>query len=173
MNWFLLNSYCVVGLLVIPPANALTLTTWNLQHMMSESTFDDWAAFCVKHGWDEEKVKAAVPAKPKKLMYCNAHNGILCPTSVKELKPLQTRGGSSYRHLFHNAFALQATKCCVNFQMHKISANSNCNADSDCKSDVSVNHVTTNSSNRGAETETHSVFLQDMFFSRFVALFCD
>jgi hypothetical protein len=74
---------------------ALTLTTWNLQHMMSESTFDAWTAFCVKHSWDEEKVKAAGAVKPKKLTYCNAHNGLLYPTTIKESKPLQTRAAYS------------------------------------------------------------------------------
>ena len=69
----------------------LTITTWNLEHMMSEATFDEWAAFCAKHAWDEEKVKAAGASKPKHLTYCNAHNGLLFPTTVQESKPLQNK----------------------------------------------------------------------------------
>jgi hypothetical protein len=88
----LATAAAILGLSTfVSSVDAITLTTWNLQHMMSESTFDEWAAFCVKHGWDEEKVRAAGAVKPKKLTYCNAHNGLLYPTTIKESKPLQTR----------------------------------------------------------------------------------
>jgi hypothetical protein len=69
----------------------ITITSWNLEHMMSEAIFDEWAAFCAKYNWDEDKVKAAGVVKPKRLTYCNAHNGFLFPTTVLESKPLQTR----------------------------------------------------------------------------------
>ncbi len=72
-------------------AGNLSVTSWNLEHMMSEIIFDEWAAFCVKYGWDEDKVKAAGAVKPKQLTYCNAHNGFLYPTPVLESKPLQSR----------------------------------------------------------------------------------
>jgi exonuclease III len=72
-------------------ASPLTITTWNLEHMMSEAVFDEWASFCAKYGWDEDKVKAAGAVKPKHLTYCNAHNGLLYPTSIQESRPLQTK----------------------------------------------------------------------------------
>jgi hypothetical protein len=77
-----------------PSAHAaapITLTTWNLQHLMSPAIFDEWSTFCAKYGWDEDKVKAAGATKPKRLTYCNAHNGLLYPTTVPESKPLHTR----------------------------------------------------------------------------------
>ena len=70
---------------------SVTITSWNLEHMMSETIFDEWAAFCAKYSWDEDKVKAAGVVKPKHLTYCNAHNGFLFPTKVLESKPLQTK----------------------------------------------------------------------------------
>jgi hypothetical protein len=72
-------------------AHSLDITTWNLQHMMSPAIFDEWAAFCKKYDWDEDKVKAAGVDKPKRLTYCNAHNGLLFPTTIPESKPLQSR----------------------------------------------------------------------------------
>ncbi len=60
---------------------------------MSERTFDEWSMFCAKHDWDEDKVKVAGASatKPKHLTYCNAHNGLLYPTTVSESLPLHTR----------------------------------------------------------------------------------
>jgi hypothetical protein len=75
----------------VAEAGNLSVTTWNLEHMMSEAIFDEWAAFCSKYAWDEDKVKAAGVVKPKRLTYCNAHNGFLYPTNVLESKPLQTK----------------------------------------------------------------------------------
>lgn len=74
-------------------AASLSITTWNLEHMMSEKTFDEWSTFCAKYDWDEDKVKAAgaSASKPKHLTYCNAHNGLLYPTTVPESLPLHTR----------------------------------------------------------------------------------
>jgi hypothetical protein len=74
-------------------ATPLSITTWNLEHMMSEKTFDEWSAFCAKYDWDEVKVKAAgaSASKPKHLTYCNAHNGRLYPTTVSESLPLHSR----------------------------------------------------------------------------------
>jgi hypothetical protein len=72
-------------------AFALDITTWNMQHMMSPAIFDEWVAFCKKYDWDEDKVKAAGVDKPKRLTYCNAHNGLLFPTTIPESKPLQSR----------------------------------------------------------------------------------
>lgn len=74
-------------------ATPLSITTWNLEHMMSEKTFDEWSAFCSKYDWDEDKVKAAgaSASKPKHLTYCNAHNGLLYPTTVPESLPLHSR----------------------------------------------------------------------------------
>jgi exonuclease III len=73
------------------PAYSLDITTWNLQHMMSPTIFDEWALFCKKYDWNEDNVKAAGVDKPKRLTYCNAHNGQLFPTTMEESKPLQTK----------------------------------------------------------------------------------
>jgi hypothetical protein len=80
-----------VSLLFQGRASALEITTWNLQHMMSPTIFDEWAAFCKKYDWNEDKVKAAGVDKPKRLTYCNAHNGLLFPTTIEESKPLQSK----------------------------------------------------------------------------------
>jgi hypothetical protein len=72
-------------------ALGLEVTTWNLQHMMSGVIFDEWVAFCKKYDWNEDNVKSAGIEKPKRLTYCNAHNGQLFPTIVEESKPLQNR----------------------------------------------------------------------------------
>jgi exonuclease III len=58
--------------------------------MMSPAIFAEWSKFCSVYGWNEDNVKAAGVAKPKRLTYCNAHNGLLFPTTVPESKPLQT-----------------------------------------------------------------------------------
>jgi hypothetical protein len=72
------------------PANApLRLTTWNLEHMMSEAVYDEWKAFCEPHGWDDDAAVAA--GKPQHLTYCNAHAGAfhLTPARIESL-PLRT-----------------------------------------------------------------------------------
>ena len=87
----LASAVAAIGLAVAPPVSsaitALSITSWNFEHMMSEKTFDEWSAFCVKYGWDEDKVKAAGASKPKHLTYCNAHNGALFPTTIPESLP--------------------------------------------------------------------------------------
>lgn len=59
--------------------------------MMSERRFDEWAAFCSKYQWSEDVVKASGGQKPKYLSYCNANNGMLWPSDVRESKTLQTK----------------------------------------------------------------------------------
>ncbi len=88
---FLVFLAALTSLAAPLPAIALEITTWNLQHMMSPATFDEWAAFCNKYGWREDFVKAAGVVKPKRLTYCNAHDGFLFPTKIEESKPLHTR----------------------------------------------------------------------------------
>jgi hypothetical protein len=91
---FALRSFAVAvftAFAVSTPAIALDITTWNLQHMMSPTTFDEWAAFCSKYSWREDFVKAAGVIKPKRLTYCNAHDGFLFPTKIEESRPLHTR----------------------------------------------------------------------------------
>ncbi len=81
----------LMGAAIPLTSHALQLTTWNLQHMMSPAIFDEWASFCRKYEWDEDKVKASGVQKPKRLTYCNSHNGFLFPTNIPESKPLQTK----------------------------------------------------------------------------------
>jgi hypothetical protein len=97
MAWFFktFTAVLIATLSLVSVAYATTITTWNLQHMMSEATFDEWSAICVKYGWDEDKVKAAGAVKPKKLTYCNAHDGLLFPTVIQESKALHTRAAFS------------------------------------------------------------------------------
>jgi exonuclease III len=89
---FLLKLFFILFTLLIHSAKvqALDITTWNLQHMMSPVIFAEWSKFCSVYGWNEDNVKAARVSKPKRLTYCNAHNGLLFPTTVPESKPLQT-----------------------------------------------------------------------------------
>ena len=87
-------TFSAPALLAAPQTvSSLSITTWNLEHMMSEKTFDEWSTFCAKYDWDEDKVKGAGASatKPKHLTYCNAHNGLLYPTTVPESLPLHTR----------------------------------------------------------------------------------
>ncbi len=70
---------------------ALTITTWNLEHMMSEQVHKAWREFCGSEtvSWDDEK--ATVAAKPKNLTYCNAHSGLQWPNNeIQESLPLRT-----------------------------------------------------------------------------------
>ena len=91
----LATAVAAIGLATAPPVRSavtpLSNTSWNFEHMMSEKTFDEWSAFCVKYGWDEDKVKAASASKPKHLTYCNAHNGALLPTTIPEPLPLHNK----------------------------------------------------------------------------------
>jgi endonuclease/exonuclease/phosphatase family metal-dependent hydrolase len=74
---------------VVFPDRPLRITTWNLQHMMSEPVFAQWAAACAPHGWDDEAARAA--GKPVTLTYCNAHNGLNWPCGDRqESLPLDT-----------------------------------------------------------------------------------
>jgi exonuclease III len=82
---------CSAMLLLALPAQAITLTSWNLEHMMSQTAFDEWSAFCSIYGFSEDNVLAAGVKKPKKMAYCNAHNGLLFPTTIEESKPLQNK----------------------------------------------------------------------------------
>jgi endonuclease/exonuclease/phosphatase family metal-dependent hydrolase len=71
------------------PERPLRITTWNLQHMMSEPVFADWVAACAPHGWDDAAAQAA--GKPVTLTYCNAHNGLNWPCGDRrESLPLDT-----------------------------------------------------------------------------------
>jgi hypothetical protein len=86
-----LGSLCLPASQSLAAGTVLSMTTWNLEHMMSEARFDEWVAFCTRYAWDEDKVKAAGVAKPKHLTYCNAHNGLLFPTTVQESRALHDR----------------------------------------------------------------------------------
>ncbi len=59
------------------PERPLRITTWNLEHMMSEAVFADWVAACAPHDWDDEAARAE--GKPPTLTYCNAHSGMDWP----------------------------------------------------------------------------------------------
>lgn len=68
------------------PAGApLKLTTWNVEDMMSEAVFAEWAAFCEPHDWDDSAAVAA--GKPLHLTYCNAHAGAFyrTPDNIESL----------------------------------------------------------------------------------------
>ncbi len=82
-------SICGTLLLLALQVQAITLTSWNLEHMMSKAAFDEWSAFCSTYGFNEDNVLAAAVSKPKKMAYCNAHNGLMFPTTIEESKPLQ------------------------------------------------------------------------------------
>jgi hypothetical protein len=67
----------------------IELTTWNLEHMMSEAVYDEWKAFCEPHDWDDAAAVAA--GKPRHLTYCNAHAGAFHKTPERiESLPLRT-----------------------------------------------------------------------------------
>lgn len=71
------------------PDRPLRITTWNLEHMMSEAVFDRWAQACAPHDWDEDAARAA--GKPVTLTYCNAHSGLDWPCGDRrEALPLRT-----------------------------------------------------------------------------------
>jgi exonuclease III len=92
---FLISTFSRIAIALVATlstgSQALEITTWNLQHMMSPTIFSEWSTFCSRFGWDEDKVAAARADKPKRLTYCNAHNGLLFPTDIPESKPLQTQ----------------------------------------------------------------------------------
>ena len=50
----------------------VSITTWNMEHMMSSKVFKEWLAYCEPLGWVEP---AKGVEKPKHLTYCNALNG--------------------------------------------------------------------------------------------------
>lgn len=50
----------------------VSITTWNMEHMMSSKVFKEWRAYCEPLGWVEP---AKGVEKPKHLTYCNALNG--------------------------------------------------------------------------------------------------
>ena len=50
----------------------MSITTWNMEHMMSSKVFNEWRAYCEPLGWVEP---ANGVEKPKHLTYCNALNG--------------------------------------------------------------------------------------------------
>lgn len=68
-----------------PPV--VTVTTWNLEHMMSEAQFEQWRAFCESVDWDDEK---AGPNKLPTITYCSAHNGLSFPDRRPQSLPLRT-----------------------------------------------------------------------------------
>lgn len=50
----------------------VSITTWNMEHMMSSNVFKEWRDFCKQRGWVEPENGVD---KPKHLTYCNALNG--------------------------------------------------------------------------------------------------
>ncbi len=89
---------CTAALpMYVMAGGSLNITTWNLRHMMSESTFQEWANFCGKYKYmwnedeDEDEVKASGAQKPSHLTYCNAYNGLHYPSkSIRESKQIET-----------------------------------------------------------------------------------
>jgi endonuclease/exonuclease/phosphatase family metal-dependent hydrolase len=55
------------------PDRPLTITTWNLEHMMSEVVFDKWVKACKPFAWDDAAARRE--GKPLNLTYCDAHSG--------------------------------------------------------------------------------------------------
>ena len=51
----------------------LKITTWNLEHMMSEAVFEKWTKACKPYDWDDRAARRA--GKPVNLTYCDAHSG--------------------------------------------------------------------------------------------------
>jgi endonuclease/exonuclease/phosphatase family metal-dependent hydrolase len=69
----------------------LRITTWNLEHMMSERAYERWRDFCgsPQINWDEKKARRA--GKPADITFCNVHNGLNWPSQrYQEALPLQT-----------------------------------------------------------------------------------
>lgn len=69
----------------------LRITTWNLEHMMSEQAYERWRDFCgsPQINWDEKNARRA--GKPADITFCNVHNGLNWPSQrYQEALPLQT-----------------------------------------------------------------------------------
>lgn len=66
----------LLPLVSLSMAQELKVTTWNLEHFMSREAFERWKAFCEPLGWDETR---AAPARPSRITYCSAHNGLSFP----------------------------------------------------------------------------------------------
>lgn len=64
----------------------VSITTWNMEHMMSSKVFKEWRAYCEPLGWVEP---AKGVEKPKHLTYCNALNGKTMSDKPESL-PLHT-----------------------------------------------------------------------------------
>jgi endonuclease/exonuclease/phosphatase family metal-dependent hydrolase len=87
-----ITAFVALAAPVAAAEQTLSLTTWNLQHMMSESRFEEWAAFCAPYGWNEAEVERQQAARPARLTYCDAHSGLLWPSeTVRESAPIRTR----------------------------------------------------------------------------------
>ncbi len=72
--WFL-AAVTGMGASLSVRAKDVTLTTWNTEHLMSESRFKEWVSYCEPLGWDDDSPNAE--NKPSYLTYCNALNGRL------------------------------------------------------------------------------------------------
>jgi hypothetical protein len=69
----------------------LTITTWNLQHLMSKSRFEEWVAFCSRYGWSDVEAERRMATRPEWLTYCDANSGLLWPSdSVRESAPVRS-----------------------------------------------------------------------------------
>ncbi len=70
----------------------IRITTWNLEHMMSEDVYTQWREFCAQEavGWDDTEAKKQ--GKSPELTYCSAHSGMHWPgNGYREALSLRTR----------------------------------------------------------------------------------
>lgn len=75
------------ALTVINATAQVSITTWNMEHMMSSKVFKEWRTYCEPLGWVEP---AKGVEKPKHLTYCNALNGKTMKGEPESL-PLHTK----------------------------------------------------------------------------------
>ena len=66
------------------------IVTWNLEHLMSESQFQERKAFCEPLDWKDPKPGTGSPQRPESMNYCNALDGLKYPTDTRISLPLQT-----------------------------------------------------------------------------------
>lgn len=76
----------VSALASISTSAQVSITTWNMEHMMSSKVFKEWRAYCEPLGWVEP---AKEVEKPSHLTYCNALSGQTMGGN-KESLPLHT-----------------------------------------------------------------------------------
>jgi hypothetical protein len=87
-------AIAVFSHLTVASAQTLTVTTANLEHLMSFDRFKAWVAYCEPLNWDDNNAQPSAAAKPPRMTYCNALDGRLFPPiegqDILDSRPVRT-----------------------------------------------------------------------------------